>query len=93
MRARYNYGIYGAYTTLFMGPATRAKYDMPSAFPWILIVIARFPLITVLELVRRTVPRAGRRMEHIADRHRRSWLRAQMDGREAEFDAQGALRR
>lgn len=93
LRARYNHGIYGAYTTLFMGPATRAKYDMPSAFPWILIVIARFPLITVLELVRRIVPGAAQRMERIADAHRRSWLRAQMDGREAEFDAQGALRR
>ncbi|MDI9896855.1 oxygenase MpaB family protein [Rhodococcus sp. IEGM 1381] len=93
IRARYNHGIYAAYTTLFMSPGTRGKYDMPSAFPWILIVLARFPFITVLELIRRTVPGVGPRLERISDAHRRSWLRAQMDGREAEFEAKGGLRR
>ena len=47
LRAAYNYRIYSAYCALWMNPATRKQYDMPPAFPWILILVARFPLVTV----------------------------------------------
>ncbi|MGU3432535.1 oxygenase MpaB family protein [Actinomycetes bacterium M1A6_2h] len=93
LRARYNYGIYGAYTSIFMSPKTRADYEMPSPFPWILLLVARFPLITAMELTRRLVPGVAPILEKVAMRHRESWYRAQMDGREAEFNAHGGLRR
>ena len=38
LRAAYNYRIYSAYCALWMAPATRKQYDMPPAFPWILIL-------------------------------------------------------
>ncbi|SFA61568.1 hypothetical protein SAMN05444374_11828 [Rhodococcoides kroppenstedtii] len=93
LRARYNHGIHGAYTVLFMNPATRSRYRMPPVFPWILLVLARYPLLTLLEIARRTVPGVPGVVEHVAVAHRSRWYRAQMDGREADFDANGALRR
>jgi len=53
----------------------------------------RFPLITLMELARRFVPGVGTLHEKIMVVHRENWYRAQMDGREAQFDASGALRR
>lgn len=92
LRAAYNYRIYSAYCALWMAPETRRMYDMPPAFPWILLVVARWPLITAVELLRR-LPGLGRLHETAMDRHRRGWLAAQMEGREAEFDASSGLRR
>lgn len=93
MRARYTYGMYSAYTALFMLPVTRARYDMPSPFPWILLVLARYPLLTVAELARRVVPGVDGIWQRVTRRHRESWLRAQLAGRQAAFDAHGGLRR
>ncbi|MFD4181336.1 oxygenase MpaB family protein [Rhodococcus sp. NPDC058514] len=93
LRERYNYRIYSAYAAIFMGPKTRRKYNLPRAFPWVLIPVLRFPLVTVMELARRFVPGVAGPLERIALWHRENWYRAQMDGREAEFQAKGALRR
>lgn len=92
LRAAYNYRIYAAYCAIWMAPGTRKMYDMPRAFPWILIPIARFPLITVAELLRR-LPGLKQLHERTMVKHRLSWHTAQMDGRQAEFDASSALRR
>jgi hypothetical protein len=78
---------------MFMSPGTRRKYSMPKVLPWILIPVVRFPLITLMELARRFVPGVGTLHEKIMVVHRENWYRAQMDGREAQFDASGALRR
>jgi ER-bound oxygenase mpaB/B'/Rubber oxygenase, catalytic domain len=92
VRAAYNYRIYSAYCALWMNPATRRQYDMPPAFPWILILVARFPLVTVTELLRR-LPGLRQLHNKAMVAHRLSWWKAQMAGREAEFDASSALRR
>ncbi|MFI5714893.1 oxygenase MpaB family protein [Nocardia sp. NPDC051750] len=92
LRAHYNYRINSAYSALYMLPTTRRKYRMPAAFPWVLLPIARIPLVTAMELARR-VPPIGRLHEAVMLRHRENWYREQMQGREAEFDASGALRR
>ena len=76
-----------------MAPGTRRRYTMPPAFPWIAIPIVRFPLITVMELARRLCPPFARAHEKLMLWHRENWYRAQMQGREAAFDASGALRR
>ncbi|MGV9661961.1 oxygenase MpaB family protein [Nocardia niigatensis] len=93
LRAAYNFRINSVYSAMYMAPFTRRRYRMPPAFPWILIPIARFPLITVMELVRRSCPPFARVHEKVMLRHRENWYRAQMQGREAQFDASGALRR
>ncbi|MGW0183718.1 oxygenase MpaB family protein [Nocardia sp. NPDC003345] len=92
LRARYNYRINSAYAALFMLPTTRRRYRMPPAFPWVLLPIARIPLVTAVELLRR-VPPVGRLHEQLMLWHRENWYREQMQGREAEFEATGALRR
>ncbi|WP_328389677.1 oxygenase MpaB family protein [Nocardia sp. NBC_00416] len=92
VRAQYNYRINSAYPALYMLPTTRRNYRMPSAFPWVLLPIARIPLVTVMEVARR-IPPIGRLHEQIMLWHRENWYREQMQGREAEFEASGALRR
>lgn len=93
LRASYNFRINSVYSAMYMAPRTRRRYHMPPAFPWILIPIARFPLITVIEVARRLFPIVARSHEKIMLAHRENWYRAQMQGREAQFDASGALRR
>ncbi|MGG7101088.1 oxygenase MpaB family protein [Rhodococcus sp. 24CO] len=93
IREAYNFRINSVYAAMFMAPGTRRKYRMPGVIPWILIPILRFPLITVMELIRRFVPGAGAIVEKVMVKHRENWYRAQMKGREATFDASGALRR
>ncbi|MQY21774.1 oxygenase MpaB family protein [Nocardia macrotermitis] len=93
LREMYNFRINSVYSAMYMAPGTRRKYHMPPAFPWILIPIARFPLITAMELVRRVSPAFARQHEKVMLWHRENWYRAQMQGREAKFDASGALRR
>ncbi|MFC4377748.1 oxygenase MpaB family protein [Nocardia halotolerans] len=93
LRAHYNFRINSVYAAVYMAPGTRRKYRMPAAFPWILLPILRFPAIAVMEVARRCCPPFARRHEKIMMRHRENWYRAQMQGREAQFDADGALRR
>lgn len=92
LRAAYNFRINSVYSAMYMAPRTRRKYRLPPAFPWLLIPVLRFPLISAMEFARR-VPPIGRIHERVMVRHRENWYRAQMQGREAEFDAGGALRR
>lgn len=92
LRAHYNYRINSAYPALYMLPGTRRRYRMPAAFPWILLPIARIPLVTAVEFARR-VPPVGRLHERVMLWHRENWYREQMQGREAQFEATGALRR
>ncbi|HWU33085.1 MAG TPA: oxygenase MpaB family protein, partial [Marmoricola sp.] len=92
VRARYNRGIIAAYCAVWMAPGTRKMYDLPSAFPWILVLIARWPLIAVVELLRRL---PGLRQLHLKAMvwHRLRWWEMQMEGRHAQFDASSGLRR
>ncbi len=92
LRAAYNYRIISAYCAIWMAPGTRAGYDLPRAFPWILILVARWPLVTVTELLRR-LPILRQLHNRLMVWHRHSWWQAQMEGREAAFDASSGLRR
>lgn len=92
LRERYNSAMYAAYARIFMLPQTHARYDMPGALPGLAWIVARLPLMVVVETMRR-IPPLGRLHEKWMRRHRENWYRAQMDGREAAFDASGALRR
>lgn len=92
LRAAYSYRIISAYCALWMAPATRKMYDLPPAFPWILILALRWPVIFATELLRR-VPGLRGLHGRLMVWHRRSWWAAQMEGRQAEFDASSGLRR
>jgi hypothetical protein len=92
LRSAYNYRIIAAYCAVWMAPATRKPYDLPRAFPWVLILVLRWPLITVTELLRR-LPGLRGLHNKLMVKHRQGWWDAQMDGREAAFDASSALRR
>lgn len=92
LRAWYSSRIIAAYCALWMAPATRKMYDLPRAFPWVLILAARWPLITLTELLRRLPGLRGAHLR-LMDWHRRSWWSSQMEGRQAAFDASSGLRR
>jgi len=92
LRARYNHGIYSAYSRIWMQPATWKQYDMPSGWPWLLLLVARWPLVTVTELLRR-LPGLKQLHAKTMEWHREAWWHAQMEGRQAEFDASSSLRR
>lgn len=92
LRAAYNYRIYSAYCALWMAPATRKQYDMPPAFPWILVLAARWPLVFTTELARR-LPGLKQLHDRAMRAHRQNWWDFQMQGRQAEFDASSSLRR
>jgi hypothetical protein len=92
LRAAYSYRIISAYCAVWMAPGTRKMYDLPPAFPWVLILVARWPLITITELLRR-LPGLRGLHNRLMVWHRRSWWLAQMEGREAAFDASSGLRR
>ena len=92
LRARYNHTIYSGYSAMWMMPPTWKQYDMPNPLPGIAIVLARWPLVTVTELLRR-LPGLKQLHASVMEWHRESWWQAQMEGRQAEFDASSALRR
>lgn len=92
LRAWYNHRVYAAYCAMWMAPGTRKNYDMPSPWLGLLVVLLRLPLMHVVELLRR-LPGLKQLHAKAVDRHRRNWYEAQMDGRQAEFDASSALRR
>lgn len=93
LREAYNLRIYAAYCAVWMAPATRRRYRMPRAFPWLLIPLARLPAITALELSRRVVPGLPGLVDRVNTWHRENWYEAQMQGRKAAFEATSALRR
>ncbi len=93
LRAAYHHRLICAYTAMMMSPATRRRYDMPPALPWVLIPLARWPLIAASEAARRIVPSLDPVLDRRSRTRREAWYREQMAGREAEFEAASHLRR
>jgi len=89
----YEHALIRGYVAFFMQPQTRRRYDVPQAFPWLLVPLARAPFVAAQELARRFVPGADERQLRRAVREREEWYAIQMDGRQAAFDASSALRR
>jgi hypothetical protein len=93
LAAHYEHQLVCGYIAMLMAPNTRMRHDMPRVLPSLLLPLARLPLITAKELVRRTVPGADALFDRRARARRERWYRVQMDGREAAFDASSGLRR
>jgi hypothetical protein len=93
VREKYNAAMYSAYAAMFMMPWTRRRYDMPNPLPGIAWIVARLPVVVVVETARRICPPVSRLHEKVMRAHRENWHDAQMEGRSAAFDASGGLRR
>jgi hypothetical protein len=93
LRAEAERQLINGMVTMLMKPSTRRRHDMPPVLPGLLFPLARFPVIALRETVRQLVPGAEERLDARSRRRREAWYRRQMAGREAAFDASGALRR
>jgi hypothetical protein len=93
LRQRYTHTMYAAYSALWMSPSHWRRYDMPSPWPGLAVILLRWPAVAMLELARRLIPPLAARHEAIQCRHREAWYAAQMDGRTAQFEAASQLRR
>lgn len=93
LKEAYEYRLICGYVVFFMQPSTRRRFDVPPVLPWILVPLARAPYIAAQELARRFVPGAAERQMRKAVAEAEAWYAAQMEGRQAEFDANSALRR
>ena len=93
LKDRYAYRLMCGYVAVLMAPPTRRAHDVPPAFPWALLVVARVPMVLAGELARRVVPGFAAFQERRACVRREAWLDTQMAGRRAEFDASSALNR
>lgn len=93
VRAGLHLRLQAGYSGLFMLPWNRRRYDMPSPWPGIAMLLARAPLIAMLELLRRVSPAADRAWQRWSLRHWERWYEWQSAGRRAEFEAARDLRR
>lgn len=93
LRAVYEHRLMCGYVVACMMPRTRRNYDLPGAFPWILLLAARMPWVVATEVARRVAPAVGDRVEARAVAARQRWWDEQMAGREAAFEAASRLRR
>lgn len=93
IRGRYNAMMYAAYSTIYMMPTTRFRYDMPNPIPGLALILLRLPAVTLVETVRRISPRFRRLHEKVMCLHRENWHGWQSSGRPAEFAHGKGLRR
>jgi hypothetical protein len=93
LRGRYDYAAIAALIALTMSPNTRARHDVPPVFPWIGLLLARFPLIAATELARRFVPGVEPALDRTQRRRRERWYQRHIQGREVGFEAASGLRR
>jgi len=93
LRNRYEAYLYAGFLGVLMQPHTRKKYAVPSAMPGMLIVLLRAPFLAASELAGKLVPPLARLQDRRSRARREAWLRNQLAGREAHFEAASAFRR
>ncbi len=93
VRNAYERHLYAGYLAILMQPQTRKLYDVPPMMPSLLLVFVRAPFVAVGELLQRVVPGMERLMDARSRKRREAWLRTQMAGRTAAFEAASQLRR
>lgn len=92
-RAWFHFRLQAGFSGFFMLPWNRRRYDMPSPYPGMAYLLARAPMILVLELLRRLLPPVDRWWQRTSHRRWERWATWQSGGRAAEFDAGRDLRR
>ena len=92
-RAEYHYRAQAGYLGLYMLPWNRRRYDLPSPIPGIVLLLLRFPLITVMEIARRLVPGVDQLWQRHNLKRWERWLTWQSAGKAAKFEAAKPPRR
>ncbi|WP_238419751.1 oxygenase MpaB family protein [Gordonia sp. 'Campus'] len=93
LRGKYNAMMYAAYSSIYMMPTTRLRYDLPNPVPGIALVLLRMPVVVLSETLRRISPAFRRIHEQLMCRHRENWHDWQTSGRPAEYAHGKGLRR
>jgi hypothetical protein len=93
IRALYHFHLQAGYSSLFMLPWNRRRYELPSPLPGLALLLAQAPATLMIELLRRVSPEIDRRWQEFKHSGWERWHRWQSAGRMAKFDAARDLRR
>ena len=93
LRALLHLHIQAAYARLFMLPANRRRYRLPSPWFGMAVLLGRVPFIWSLELARRISPAADRAWQRASVRAWERWLVWSAQRKPAQYRAAEPLRR
>ena len=93
LRALLHLHIQAAYARLFMLPANRRRYRLPSPWLGMAVLFGRVPFIWSLELARRISPAADRAWQRASVRAWERWLVWSAQRKPAQYRAAEPLRR
>ena len=93
LRARMHLHIQAAYARLFMQSRNRKRYRLPSPWLGLAVLLARVPLIWLLEIARRVSPAIDRAWQRTSVHAWERWLRWSSQRTPAQFRAAAPLRR
>jgi len=93
LRALLHLHIQAAYARLFMLPANRRRYRLPSPWLGMVVLFGRVPFIWSLELARRISPAADRAWQRASVRAWERWLVWSAQRKPAQYRAAEPLRR
>jgi hypothetical protein len=93
LRAQMHLHVQAAYARLFMLPANRRRYRLPSPWLGLAMLLLRVPLIVALEVARRVSPVADRAWQRASVRAWERWLEWSSQRKPAQFKAAEPLRR
>lgn len=93
LRAQMHLHVQAAYARLFMLPANRRRYRLPSPWLGLAVLLLRVPLIVALEVARRVSPTVDRVWQRTSVRAWERWLAWSSQRKPAQFKAAEPLRR
>jgi len=93
VRAQMHLHIQAAYVRLFMLPANRKRYRLPSPWLGLALLLMRVPLIVALEVARRISPAADHAWQRASVHAWERWLGWSSQRKPAQYQAAAPLRR
>jgi hypothetical protein len=93
IRAQLHLHVQAAYARLFMLPANRKRYRLPSPWLGLALLLIRVPLIVTLEIARRISPTADRAWQRVSVHAWERWLSWSSQRKPAQYKAAEPLRR
>lgn len=92
-RAAMHLNIQAGYTKLFILPWNRRQYDLPTPWLGLALLLARAPLVAMLEGVRRVVPPVDALWQKQSVQAWERWYEWQSESKRERYDATAELRR
>jgi hypothetical protein len=93
VRAQMHLHVQAAYARLFMLPANRKRYQLPSPWIGLALLLFRVPLIWTLEIARRLSPAADLAWQRVSVHAWERWLGWSSQRKPAQYKAAAPLRR